>query len=881
MRLPHSVPYSHPKDEGGPQLRDHLDEVSTWATNLVSETATTPDGYLLSDVTAVAGRCHDLGKATSWFQLYLHGKRPSDAKTMHSPLGALATAYSLRARGASPEDALIGLTTVARHHGDLPNVVDYTLETVVEDRGRRRLVREQVANIDTVAQATAETVIHDATAGEGSWAEFRMAIERESLYDTLEAQLTNGLVKDVNACSNSFYDAVLQSWSALVVADKSSAAALPEPGQRATHQPSTAVEEHIDRFETATNTDKEARLNEYRNQARRAAVGDASQLATHQGGVASLTLPTGLGKTLTGLQAAGTIRESQASEGRIIYVLPYTSIVDQTVETVKEVFGVDEYGDALTVHHHLAETATRVGDDATTTAGTDTDAFAREEYLLGETWQTGIVVTTYVQLFESLVTPSNGQSLKLPSLHESVIILDEPQSLPLDWWRLVRRVTATLVEEYRASIVSMTATQPHLFDDNGFDDRFEFDVTELVADPRQYFEAFSRVGYRLAASMQRFLAEGANARPCTHTDAAAELASTVVSADTSALAICNTVASAQALSDAVSTWAADNEYEEVTLGAVYEELLAKETTAATNVSETADALANRVQRAVAAQDDAVVTLHATTRHRPRDRRVLLAAAKTLATDATDDSPFVFVSTQLVEAGVDVSFERVYRDVAPLPSIVQAAGRCNRSFEWDHGTVTLWRLAAPDERWGLPSAAVYARDGHNLLDVTRVALASVCADSNGPPTDPISDTALAQRGVEAYYDELITRQPGNREYPQWVDDALFGKLRAELEYISEASAQVEVIVCRSEADLAAVDRYTTLRANDEFEKASRVLNELQDCVVSLPIHDEETATTLRASLDRVSAGHGDYFVLDTREPTARYSATYGASVIGRE
>jgi len=191
----------------------------------------------------------------------------------------------------------------------------------------------------------------------------------------------------------------------------------------------------------------EARLNDERERARRQCVrGVHEWVQTGSQRLRRSRSPTGLGKTFTGLSAAFELRDSLAdretaeSARQIIYALPYTSIIEQTRELFEdpELWGADPEKSALTVHHYLSETVVHHDDyDAGDTAATDDEETAS---MLGEAWRDGTVLTTFVQLFESLAGPTNRQGLKLPSLESSIIILDEPQALPKDWWGAIQRL---------------------------------------------------------------------------------------------------------------------------------------------------------------------------------------------------------------------------------------------------------------------------------------------------------------------------------------------------------------------------------------------------------------------------------------------------------
>jgi len=98
-------------------------------------------------------------------------------------------------------------------------------------------------------------------------------------------------------------------------------------------------------------------------------------------------------------------------DGRLIYALPFTSIIDQTIADLEDVFDADSTGEQLTAHHYLEDTITE--------SETDGESYRDgQKALLGETWRTGGTVTTFVQLFETLTGPTSQQSMKLPALEK-------------------------------------------------------------------------------------------------------------------------------------------------------------------------------------------------------------------------------------------------------------------------------------------------------------------------------------------------------------------------------------------------------------------------------------------------------------------------------
>jgi CRISPR-associated endonuclease/helicase Cas3/CRISPR-associated endonuclease Cas3-HD len=524
-----------------------------------------------------------------------------------------------------------------------------------------------------------------------------------------------------------------------------------------------------------------------------------------------------------------------------VYALPFTSVIDQVVDELEEIYETGTTGRLLTAHHHLAETTIRDGTGDAEKADLSDDTAS----MLAESWRGGLTVTTFVQLFESLAGPRNRQSMKLPALYNSVIILDEPQSLPLDWWKLAPRLIGLLTEQYGATVIAMTATQPRLFEGTNHVD----DVVELVDEPETYFDCVTRVAYELDGSAERYLAD--RERPKSYASAAAELR-TAFDTDTSALAVCNTIDSACELTARVTA----SEPAAVNVGTEYADALAD----AGDVG-TVDpvVVANSVETA---GDRAV--LHLSTRLRPADRLTLIETAKELTERGHG---LVVVSTQLVEAGVDISFDRVYRDLAPIDSIVQAAGRCNRSFERDRGCVTVWWLEVPGDQAKTPAEAVYNR-GVSLLPVAAETLRSVRDD-----VESLTETTVARTSVEQYYRRLREeRNVGDQTYADYVDNARADDL-GDLSLIDQRRS-VEVLVCRTAKERSLADAIRKADREYDFGRLQSLLDETKPLRISIPIyrHDDETAEAIEA-LPRLVEEEGIY-ELDVRHHGTHFDPTEG-------
>jgi CRISPR-associated endonuclease/helicase Cas3 len=335
-------------------------------------------------------------------------------------------------------------------------------------------------------------------------------------------------------------------------------------------------------------------------------------------GVFTLTVPTGGGKTLSSLAFA--MRHAiQHGKRRIIYAIPYTSIIEQTADIFRAILG-----EANVVEHH-------------SNAESDPAQETSRSRLACENWDAPLIVTTNVQLFESLFARRTSRCRKLHNLVESVIVLDEAQLLPVEFLQPVLDVLRLLVRDYGVTLLLCTATQPALTSQENFDPRrglrgFAPDqVTEIIDDVPGLYALLKRVEVHRPASLE------------TKRDWP-EIASEIGQHD-AVLAIVNRRADAREL---------------------YGLLRAR---------------------------DHEGIWHLSALMCPQHRSATIATVKT-ALDARRAAhacgersrPVRVVSTQLVEAGVDMDFPVVFRAMAGLDSIAQAAGRCNREGRLEQGHV---------------------------------------------------------------------------------------------------------------------------------------------------------------------------------------------------
>lgn len=335
--------------------------------------------------------------------------------------------------------------------------------------------------------------------------------------------------------------------------------------------------------------------------------------AEQEASIFSLTVPTGGGKTLASLGFA-LKHALKFNKQRIIYAIPFTSIIEQNAEVFRRALG-DE---ALIEHHSNLEV--------------DEKKENSRRRVAAENWEAPLIVTTNVQLFESLFAARTSRCRKIHNIANSVIILDEAQQLPRDFQKPITDMMRVLAKKYGVTFVLCTATQPELgeardvFD--GLIQKGLDSVVEIIPNPEQLAQQLKRVEVKFPVSDTKQsweeLAEEIQQKPCV-------------------LAVVNTRNHAKALFNALP----DNGIK----------LHLSANMCATHRSEVI----------------ALVRLYLQAYHQGQL-----------------DKPLWLISTQLIEAGVDLDFPVVYRQMAGLDSIAQAAGRCNREARLSMGEVVVFR-----------------------------------------------------------------------------------------------------------------------------------------------------------------------------------------------
>jgi CRISPR-associated endonuclease/helicase Cas3 len=515
----------------------------------------------------VLGECHDLGKASAEFQAKLHAANLREAQDAGVEDSSAPHRVDHSTFGARYVKEYFGPVTgellaycIAGHHAGLPN------GRVTEDASSRSTLE---LRLDSARIA----LPHVADPG--------LALPTLKMhFRPSDADMPFALA---------FFTRML--FSCLIDADRTCTERFCNPEQAAQRQvvrPSiadmeSALRTHLDSM-TAT-----APATEVNRQ--RAFVLQQCQLAsTATPGFFSLQVPTGGGKTLSSLAFA--LSHAQANGlRRVVMAIPFTSIIEQTAEVYRRALGpLGEHG---LVEHH-----TNLKPEHET----------RENQFATENWDAPLIVTTNVQLFESLFAARTSPCRKLHRLAGSVLILDEAQTLPVELLAPTLRALRELVLHYGCTVVLCTATQPAIERRDGFSEGIE-GVRPIIADPAPLFAALRRVQVVRLPGRQTV----------------AELASRIAKEDRT-LVIVNTRAQAAELFTAVRDLT-----------------------------------------------DPAFCFHLSTLMCGTHRRDVLQQIRM----QVKVGPCRVISTQLVEAGVDLDFPVVFRAETGFDSIAQAAGRCNR------------------------------------------------------------------------------------------------------------------------------------------------------------------------------------------------------------
>lgn len=602
---------AHVRKTGGkPQsLEEHLLGVAEIAKRLASKIGLANQGELI-------GLLHDLGKYSDEFQVYLKSAvglisqdedefvdaKGLKGKVDHSTAGAQLIWSELSKQGSIGSIvAQILALCIASHHSGLIDCLSAEMSEPVQDNFSKRMskpdskshLKEAMAKVEQSVKKRFHELINDPLFLNGLKESIRkvMLIDHISSIDPSQNQLIQfklGLL-------------VRMLFSCLIDADRTNTAdfEFPKEAQCRLHGQYVDWKKLTDRLEEKL---KCFSLLKPIDQIRRQISDHCLHGASRAKGIYTLTVPTGGGKTLGSLRFA--LHHARKWEmDRIIYVVPFTTIIDQNAEEVRKILELenDDHGRIVLEHH----------------SNLTPEEQSWREKILTENWDAPVIFTTSVQLLEALFGAGTRSARRMHQLANAVLIFDEIQTVPVNCVHIFNNAINFLVEQCGSTVVLCTATQPLLnqVDKDKGALRFKSEH-EIMPDVKRLFDDLKRVDVLNKCKPGGW----------THQEIA-DLVIEEAGKSMSCLVIMNTKKAAKSLFQ------------------------------------------------ICRGKTSIPTYHLSTHMCPAHRKRILEEVRQLLDQP--GSQVICISTQLIEAGVDIDFGSVVRCTAGMDSVAQAAGRCNR------------------------------------------------------------------------------------------------------------------------------------------------------------------------------------------------------------
>ncbi len=339
-----------------------------------------------------------------------------------------------------------------------------------------------------------------------------------------------------------------------------------------------------------------------------------------QNKIITLTAPTGSGKTLTLLSLAFKIRDIIFHEKnynpKILYMLPFISIVDQIAGQVQDIFDLKDLSQSelLIVQHYLSEVDWNFLDKNNEEA----EYRGNYKYYFINQWQSNIIISTFVRFWNIIFSGLKRNYIKFFRLNGSIIIFDEIQNIPKKYWKIVNLALKILAHNFNCFIILATATQPLIFEPNEVQEITEKleNYPSLSSTLNRYNLFYDSKEIILSKFLQEILHPYLLKNP-----------------DRNTMIILNTKRSAKIVYSALN--------------------FSRKIKSAYEIKFLSGYVA------------------------PIERFRILEEIKCILNKSQNGKSCLLICTQVIEAGVDVSFDTVFRDIGPIDSIVQVAGRCNR------------------------------------------------------------------------------------------------------------------------------------------------------------------------------------------------------------
>ncbi len=609
--------YSHSKTDengttyGSKELHVHINGVKDKALFHLAKNLSL--GYCyeeLKEVMEIVVDFHDLGKYTSYFQNYLLNQKPVDfLLKRHAQVGGFV-AYNFFEE-KEEKRGLLALYLIFLHHSPLIDVLEISSK-LGDDL--ERIINNQTENLMLNFSAIEK--------------DFDIDKLQDLVFYTEEKKLRKGFKYwGKKHASIQDYFLINYLFSLLIEGDKLDASDT-LPYKLKSIKPS-AVDV---RFGKPTIQDKNLNdldNNELRNYCRAVVVSNLEHKGILEHYIFTLTAPTGIGKTMTALDFSlklkYKIKENSGVEARIIYALPFINIIEQALNEYLETLKGQDVN--VLGHYQYADVFGK-NDQKENVDGAEQGY--DQKLMAMDTWQADVVITSFVQFFETLIGNRNKLLKKFNHFANAIIILDEVQTLRLDQMPLLGAALFYLSKFLKSRIILMTATRPKIFELaqqeilKGMGENIA--PKELLTNYDEVFQLFQRT------SIHPLLNDLKEEKENRTQEFVSSLFDNKWSTDKSCLLVCNTVKRSIEVFDSIQSYLEENDFE----NPIYY--------LSTNIIP-----AHRLERIQDIKGD-------------------IQAHK---------SP-ILIATQVVEAGVDLDFDMGFRDIGPIDSIIQVAGRINRN-----------------------------------------------------------------------------------------------------------------------------------------------------------------------------------------------------------
>jgi len=607
--------YSHSKiDENGAtvgskELRVHINGVKEKALFHLAENLSLgySDGEL-KEILEIIVDFHDLGKYTSYFQNYLLKQEPIDyLLKRHAQLGGFV-AYNYF-EGKEEKKALLSLYLIFLHHSPLIDILEISSK-LGDDL--ERIINKQKVDLFHNFSLIEKDFENEKTQG--------------FLFYTEEKKLRRGFKywgKKYAGIQDYFLINYL--FSLLIEGDKLDASDTIQYSLKPVK--ASSVDDRFGKPSSQNINIEDLNNDELRNYCRAVVISNLDQADILEHYVFTLTAPTGIGKTMTALDFSlklkNKIKQESGVEARIIYALPFINIIEQALSEYEKVLG--EQNINILGHYQYADVFGK-SDQKENEDGAEQGY--NQKLMALDTWQADVVITSFVQFFETLIGNRNKLLKKFNHFANAIIILDEVQTLRLDQMPLLGAVLFYLSKYLKSRIILMTATRPKIFElaqqEILTPEGEKVVPKELLTNYEEVFALFKRT------SIHPLLNE------LNEENRTQEFVSSVFSkkwsVKKSCLIVCNTVKRSIEVFDLIKEFLGEKNLK----NPIYY--------LSTNIIP-----AHRLQRIHDIKDD--IQQH--------------------------KAP-ILIATQVVEAGVDLDFDIGFRDIGPIDSIIQVAGRINRN-----------------------------------------------------------------------------------------------------------------------------------------------------------------------------------------------------------